>query len=234
MNTDAPTPVLELLPQWFEVYKKDFAAFILASLGIMAVTVPLSFAMVIGLYAAIFVGMVPGMAMEDEGVLLLGMLGTTVLGTVGMIAVFILVLTPIQASFTRAVDAHITHGQPISIGAAFSTITEDLGRVLGYAVLHTTLMVVGLMFCYLPGLLFAVVTSFAWQHVVLGKKGGMEAIKESIAHVQAHAGWHVAYIGITMAMALIVTYLPLVGYFIAPGLLTGWQVFVYRKVIAPA
>lgn len=233
MSDNTPPQVLDLFKDFFEIYKRDFMAFTLGGAGLVAITLPMSLFAVGGLYAVMFLGMVPGMAMEDEGILLLGMLASTVLGTAAMVAVMVAVITPLQASFTRSVDAHLAGGEPLSIGSAFTRATEDLPRVLVFAVLQACIGMALLMLCYLPGIVFMALTDFAWCHVILGRKSPMEAIQASVSHAMENGAWHFGYVCVTFGIALIASYLPIVGMFIAPGLVTGWRVYTYRRVIEP-
>lgn len=225
--------VLDLLKAFFEEFKTNFAQYVIAGLGFVCVVLPLSFAMVFGIYASVFVGMLPGIALEDEALLALGPLAAVLVFTVAAVALTTAITVPLQASLARSVDDHLAGRAPLGPGAPFTRAMEDLPLVLLYSTIHTSITLVLLMFCYLPGIVFAFLTDFAWLHVVLDRKSPMDALKTSMEHVRDHASWHLGYFGVTIGIVFIVSYLPLIGYFIAPGALAGWRVWVFRRVISP-
>lgn len=226
----SPPPVLELLQEFIELLKRDIVVYVLGGVGLVLVVLPVSVVAVFGVYLAMGLGMLPGMLLESEGALILGMLGAIFAYAAALGIGITLISAPLQASLMRAMNAHFEGGAPLGFGAAFSTAGEDLPRVLGFAFLHGVLIFVLAMFCYLPGIAFALLTDFAWSHVVLGKRGPVEALQLSIKDATDNPPWHLGYVLVTVGMAMVVTYIPLVGYFLAPGVLAAWRVLVWRRV----
>lgn len=223
--------VLELLRELAGDFQKRFATYFLGGLGIGLVTLPLTFVAVFLLYGGMFGGMVPGIMMEDEDIMLGGMVGGMLLGLLAMVAMLVVVLAPLQASLARAMVAHFDGEEDLSLGAPFSTATEGLPNLLTFTVVHTVVGFVLTLFCYLPGIVWYALTDFAWCRVVLDGESAVEALGNAIAHVREHPVWHLTYFVILVAAALIVSYIPLIGTFLAPSVTIGWRVYAYRRSV---
>lgn len=227
----APPDVLDLLKELFEDLQKRFVVYFLGGLGIGMVTLPMVFVGIFLMYGGMFGGMVPGIMMNDEGVMMLGMFGGMFLGLFALIALSVGIMAPMQASLARNMWDFMDGGEDLTLGAPFNRATENLGPTLVYILGH---MVVGTfltMLCYLPGIVWFFLTDLAWCKVVLEGEKPVDAVKWSIGHVQENPSWHVGYFLLLVGMSILLSYLPLIGYFIAPSVTMAWRVYAYGRMM---
>jgi uncharacterized membrane protein len=208
--TDLP-PIGKLFDDTLTQARDHFAGFAMAAVGFAAVQLPLTLFAVVGLYAGMFAGMMPGIQANDEDLMSAGMLAGMGGGLALLIGIFAVVFPPLQASMLRAVWAHLTRGEPLTFGSAFSTVTQDLGRVYGMVLLLGLANLIGLMMCYVPALFVAFVFHFAWPLAIVGRRSPFEAMRESWAHVFANLAWNAKVWGIALLMGIGFAYVPLIG-----------------------
>jgi hypothetical protein len=222
--------VMDLLSELFKRVQDEFAGYFLAGL---LPTLGSFFAAFLGIglvYGGMFLGMLPGIQSNDEELMMAGMFGSFVVTipvmVIGMTAVF----APVQASLYRAVWRNLTEDEPLTVGSAFSTVTQDLGKVLLYNVVMMSLILVGSLMCYVPALLVMMGLGFAAPGVYIHRLGVGDAIRMSVTHVQEHLSWHVGFFGIGFAMLLVLQYIPILG---TALLMTAYPLYVlmaYRHV----
>jgi hypothetical protein len=227
-QADVLPNVMDLTSKIVAEVQKDFASFLLAGVGPLIAGFVIGPVAVVLVYGGMFLGMVPGMIMEDEAILGLG----SMVGLFGSLFLLIAVLTcvtaPMGASTYRAVWKYLTTGEKLTIMAPFSTFTQDLPRVVLYSFLHGTLMFVGLLFCYFPALLVGAMLVFAGPAIYIHRLGIGQAISLSIAHVQQNASWHVGFYGIHFVMYLVLSYIPLLGPMMLATIVPLYVLMVYR------
>jgi uncharacterized membrane protein len=228
----AEPSALDHFMEYVEELKEHPVPYCLAGVGIGLVTFPLGLVMVFAIYGGMFVGMIPGMVLEDELVLSLGMIGVPLLAVLVVSVLFTLVTVPMQASLLLSIDAHQARDEDEELGfmSSFAHVRERavpaIVYVLGFTFVYTML----LFLFVLPGILFAVLADMAWPLVVLEKMSPVEAVQKSVRHFMAHLPWHLGYILILFAMAFILAYIPFVGAFISPGIVVGWRVWAFRAI----
>ncbi|MCB9679514.1 MAG: hypothetical protein H6737_30695 [Alphaproteobacteria bacterium] len=227
-----PPNILDIFMSYVEAVKQDFFAYGTAGAGIALVMLPYSVGMVFVVYLAMGFGMVPGIVMEDENVLFLGMILTPTILIFALTALVNLVTIPMHASMLRAIWAHVEGDTEAKLGpaACFSTYTQEPGRPLLYMVVQMVVYGVLAMFCLLPGIAFLAAADMAWPLVVLEGLSPVEAIRRSARHFSQHLAWHLGYALILFSMVFVLAYIPFVGAFLSPGLVGGFRVFAYRAV----
>ncbi|MEZ4319557.1 MAG: hypothetical protein R3F61_18725 [Myxococcota bacterium] len=229
-----PPNILDVLTEYVEEVKTDFLPYATAGTGIALVMLPYSMVVVFIVYGAMFVGAMPGIAMEDENVLILGMITAPFLAIFASSFVLNLITIPMHASLLRDLSAHQERepGTPTGLGFAscFSTVTQEPARPLFYTAVHVVLYGVLAMFCLFPGLVFLVVTDLAWPLVVVDGLSPLDAMKRAAAHFRDHVAWHLGYTLILFSMAFVLAYIPFIGAFLTPGLVGGWRLWAYRRI----
>ncbi|MEQ1566484.1 MAG: hypothetical protein ABMA64_12655 [Myxococcota bacterium] len=229
-TNDADLPeVMSFANQLMARAQKDFVPFLLAGLGplIIALVVVTPLALV-SIYGGMFVGMAPGLVTGDEDLAgfgsIFGMLG----GFGVLFGVVIAVTAPMSASTNRAVWKYLNDGEPLTFMAPFSTFTQDLVKVVSYAVIHGGLVMLGAMFCYVPGLIVAAALVFAGPAIYVHGLGIGQAISLSVAHVQKHPGWHVGFFGLAIVMNLVLSYVPFIGAALLATLMPLYILLAYK------
>ncbi|MBS4751958.1 hypothetical protein [Nocardioides faecalis] len=139
----------------------------------------------LGLFAALLVVGIVGFAVvgaltswSTPGIVVL-MLNAAVSGAL------ILVMTVINAGLIRGALG-ITEGRPFQAAEAFKF--DDVGRVLGTAVLVGAGTMVGFILCYLPGILFAFVSTYALYFAIDKRLSPVDSIKASFELVKNNLG----------------------------------------------
>jgi hypothetical protein len=217
--------------------------YLMLGLGQMLIVLPVVFALVFFIYFGIsllFVGGFVGSAIlgaivsdsagDDAGALVAsgGGLATAVLG---MVAIFALILgvaallAPVSASVARAVARHQRGEGKMTLQDAFSTVTQDLVPVAVMTTIMVTGTLFGLLFCYLPGIAFGMLLSMAPLLVYLHRQGAMPAFRRALSDVTANFGWYGQFAVIYFVVAMIASYIPLLG----PMFMVSLHVRAYRE-----
>ena len=228
---DQEPEVLELFGELAGDFKERFASYFVGGLGIGLITMPVTVVAVLLVYGAAFGGMLPGMMVDDEALILGGLFAGLSVSALLATALMVGVLAPLQASLARAMVRHFEGEEELSLGAPFSTATEGLGRLYAYTALHSVVGLVGMLFCYLPGIAWQVLTHFAWCRVVLDDEAPVDALRHSVADVREQPLWHLTYAFLLVVVVVLVSYLPLIGAFLAPSVTIGIQVYAYRRKV---
>lgn len=145
---------------------------------------------------------------------------------VGYLLVFVAAVYMHAALLTGGLD--IADGRPVGIGSFFKP--RNLGAVFVASLLIAAGVAVGLILCFIPGLLFAFGTLFALTFVIDRSLSPVESIKASIATVRANVGpsllsWLVQY-----AVVLVGELACGVGIIVALPIAALIQVYAYRKL----
>lgn len=222
-----PSP-MDLLMRSFDAFKDDLQGYLLAGVIPMIVTILSAFASIIVVYGSMFVGMLPGLMMNDELVAMLGGMGLFMVALIALVVGIGLAMAPLSASLMRAMEASHSGEAKLTFQAPLSTAKEDLPRVVQVTMLVSTLTFVGAMMCYVPGLLVGFLLCFALPGVVLDRLSVGEAVGRSVGHAREHVGWHAGVFGILMLMYIILSQIPFVGYLVAMTLTSDFTVRAYR------
>ncbi len=223
----------------------NIVGYLMMGLALMAVAIPVGiFASIVSLIVlygvmgvGVFASLAGGAAMqeatgdEDLG----GMVGA--LGSMGSIAVAFLLffafllflaaaMAPLSASLYRAIAAHQRGEGTLTFGAAFSTITQDIGATMGTVLLVTICTLVGVMFCYVGAIVPAALFTFALPMVALHRKGALESMRLCAGHAMAHPSEHGLFILAYFGTSLVAGYIPLFGHVFVLAL----AVRAYRKM----
>lgn len=186
------------------------------------------FGLIIASMLALGVCMAPGLALEDETLITIGgIIGGLIYTT--LIIAFTLVGYPLMtASLMLNLRDQRSGGAQIGISSTFNRMTERMGPAIRMYLLTQLLVLVGMVFLYIPGLIAMVVCTFAFPIVIFEDVSATEALKLSWAHIQKNAGWHVAVVFVAIALFIVIE-LTVVGIFVLWPLMACYQLVAYEK-----
>ncbi len=240
---DAPD-VGKLLNATIADVTDDIGPYLLAGLGHTLVVMPIVLVAIVVMYLGMIFGMFGGMLGVGIFAGIIGsMLGETAGGVSMLLAqlLFFLVfflgivafgaglgalLAPFNASLTRAIAAYQRGEGELTFGSAFETLSQDVAKVMGGAVLLGAIAMVLVMFCYVPVLLVPLVLGFYSPMIYLHGEGPISALKTSVVHFQSHMGYHLTIGALGMAMGIFASYVPVLG----PVFLAAFHVRAYREM----
>ncbi|MCB9685458.1 MAG: hypothetical protein H6735_10495 [Alphaproteobacteria bacterium] len=174
---------------------------------------------------ALGLGVAPGLALDDETILIVGGMAGMLVYTGAILIVSFVGYPLMTASLMRAVDAHRAGGPAPGFTSAFSTLTQDAGRIIAFYALSQLLVLVGMLFLYLPGFVALAVVTYALPMVVMERIGAAEAVSRSFDHLRRHPVWHLMVWGVLFAMLL-------VGELTVVGLLFLWPLIAIYQLAA--
>lgn len=244
-----------VLPEAMDIFNDTVAEFmddpmpyLLAGLGQFAVFVPLFLGMFLlvyfGIFATLFGGLLGGAILgavtsefvgPELGSLVffftyLGswavMIGLVVFGVLAVSAV----VAPMQASLTRRVAEHQRGGRKLDFMASFTDMRQDLLRVILVAFTVATVIGMGAMACYIPGLVAMALLTFATTLVALHRRGVMDSAVISTTHVADNFSFHGLFALIYIGLALVAGYIPIIG----PMFVMAMHVRAYRVIFGDA
>lgn len=203
--------VTDLLSETISAVTNDLGGFFVAGLGPMAISLALGLGGAVLIYVGAFAAMMPGLAAGDETLTMVGAIGGFTAGFFALMLASVLLTAPMVASLHRAVWQFMATGEKLTFGSAFSTLGQDVVRVVVYQMLLITAVMVGAMFCYLPGLAIAGALLFAGPAVYIHRLPIGAAVGLSIRHVQRQPGWHLALFGLAFVVSMVLSYVPILG-----------------------
>lgn len=201
----------------------NFGAYLLCGLGTWVVLFPVVLGGVVLTYASL---LVPLLVWEDEQLAWMLFIPTFMVFVLTMVVVS----APLQAGVARAALAWQRDGEPMGFGSAFRYATADLWAVIGLELLIALMALVGAVFCYVPALIVALLTSLAFPALVVHRLGATGSLSASIEHVRKHIGWHAGFWGLGLGMLIICQNIPVIGAFLSLPLFYNYQIRVYRQV----
>lgn len=177
--------------------------------------------------AALGIGVAPGAILEDDTILVVGGMAGMLVYTGAILLVSFVGYPLMTASLIRAVDAHRAGGPAPGFTSAFSTATQDAGRILAFYALSQMIVLVGMLCLYLPGFVALAVVTYAFPMVVVERVGAVDAVSRGFEHLRRHAVWHLMVWLVLMA-AMIVGELTVVGVLFLWPLLAIYQLAAWR------
>ncbi len=203
--------------------KAHLGPYVLAGLGYLVAT----FGFIGVVLAVLFGSMAPGILAEDETLAMVGMgIGFTAY-VVGILGFGFVVAPLMNASLLRALDEQRRGGAPIGFTSAFSTMRQGAGRVIGFYLLGQLAVLVGMLFLYIPGIVAAVVTTFALPIVVFEDVAPVTALQLGWKHLKAHPMWHVP-LWLLMFIGIVLLEFSIVGLVLIYPVMVAFQLFAYR------
>lgn len=148
---------------------------------------------------------------DYEALAALGSMGGFVVGVLLFLVLVMVAAGPMTASTYRALAALIGQGVPPTIGGAFTTARQDVGMVLGGSLLVGVVVGVGLLFCYVPGLVASFVLGSVPMLIAIRRTSPGEAMSVALANVRAHPSWYVEVLAVKFVFLLIASYIPVIG-----------------------
>ncbi len=226
---DLPS-VMDVLVETFEDCREHFVGYLLSGLGVTLTMIPVAFVAVFAVIAAMALGAVPGVMMENEDLVGIGVLLGYIVGFGVLFVVTIMIAPPLRASVGRAVLSRITLKSELAIGDAFGTWRTDMWKVIGTQLLLSFLIFVGAMFCYFPALIVVFLVGFAMPAVIVHRLGPVEAVQLSMNHAMAHPGWHLGFFGVSFGIGLALAYVPFIGPALTVTFLQSFQLRCYTAI----
>lgn len=220
-STELPAAT-DLAREAFEDLTNNFVPFLMAGLGVMVVV---TVGVMIGMFLILGVSFAGALA-EDAMIMLAAMF----VGYGAFFLVLMVILPPIYASLIRSVWAYLTQGEPLSFTSGFSSASQDIGPVYGVFFIATFLSLIGMMMCYLPGLIASMFLGFALPAVAVHRLGPMEAVRLSAGHVRDHLQWHAVLFLLGVAAMIVGSMIPFVGSLVA----TPWYYAYYLRAYRAA
>jgi uncharacterized membrane protein len=136
----------------------------------------------------------------------------------------------LQAGYLRACIREADGGGLVTVGGVFADTRAVAGRALATQLIVGLLVSVGLLFCYLPGLVIGVATWHTSGLVVAGGRSPTEAITESVQSLRADPARHLLLMLGLLFVALISSWIPLLGVVIAPVVGAVYSARAWRVV----
>ncbi len=205
--------------------------FWLASMVVTMISIPVLYIAIFGgMFGGMFVGFGFGAAIgnEDLGVLLGTLL--MILAMFGAMFAFVGILTatfmPMTGSMYRAVRDHQLGERTMHIGSAFDTATVGIVSIILAGLLSGLLGTMGLFFFYIGALVVHALLHLMVPAVALHRVGPLEGARMSIGQLMKEPGWSLGFWGLSLVIAMIGAYIPVLGTMV-------WFVFVtkgYRAV----
>ena len=218
----------------------NLGPYVLASLAQTLVVLPIVFIFIFVIYAVIGVGAMVGVgaiigigsAVGEEYAGIVMIVGQLLMFFAMFVAIFGMaaglggLLAPLTASLFRAVVKHQRGQGALEFGSVFTTITENVGAVIMVQMLLAIGVLVGLMFCYLPGIAFGFATAFAAPLVFIHHRSPMEAVTIALNHTKDNLTWHAIWFAMMLVVGIAASYVPILG----PAFLLALQVRAYREI----
>ena len=209
--SDQLPDVMKLFTATLNDLVANFVDYFLAGLGLFLPVFVVTLGLVLGALVLGFVPMVLGTAFDQPE-----------LGSLfGMIAMFVAIfaavflataaVAPLQASLGRAMLARIETGERLTIASAYNRSMVDVFPVFGLTFAQLALTMLGVMMCYLPGLIVGVALTFALPAMIVHRLGPFEAIGRSLKHTMANPLWHLGFFGLGFVILFVGQQVPLIG-----------------------
>ncbi len=244
---ETPDPV-QLLQDSLKEFTDDLVPYLMAGLGQMVVTIPLTIIMVFVIYFVMFgtllggalvgaiAGAVVGEAAGDEaGGLVFGLIYllsfVLMFGLIaGLSAMLGALMAPLNASLVRRVARHQRGERVLDFSAAFSDAKENILPTMIVTALVGLVVTVGIMFCYIPGIIAAFLMMYAGTLVFLHRLSPVNAMVTSAKHFTGHFKFHGIYSLLHFAAAMAAAWIPLMG----PMFLLALHVRTHRALFGDA
>ncbi|MBW2254152.1 MAG: hypothetical protein JRI25_06080 [Deltaproteobacteria bacterium] len=222
--------VVKVLTDLLGDLQANVAGYLLAGLGYMLVAFGMVFVFIALLVGFMVIPMIIGAALGSEELgAILAMVGMLFGYVVGLL-LLVTVSAPFMASLARAARAHLEGDQPLGFVAAFGHLGTDIVQVLLLSILQMALVLIGMMFCYLPGLLVSLALGFAFPALIVHRLSAISAIQLSFGHVRRNLGWHLGFWGLGLAILFVAQAIPLVGVMFGLPFYVAYQLKVYMLV----
>lgn len=173
---------IDLISETVDLAMTDPKGFLLAGavpwfalLGPILLAIP-------AIMVTVFVLTVSGFPPEMFGLVVLGWL-------FGGLLVGASLFTPLQASLWRAMWRRIEHAEPLGFRSGFEDPWTRLGSVVGVAVVVAIFVFIALPFCYVPAVVIAMATQFAYPAVAVHGVPVMDAIRGSVEFAREEPLW---------------------------------------------
>ena len=227
---DLPSP-MAVLTETLNGLSSSWSGYLWAGLGYTLATLPLVVFGVVAIYLSVLPGILLGATGTDEGVTLISIFGGLFFGVALFVAVLAVASGPLNASLYRAVYAHVAEGSPLTFGAAYTTWTTDLGKVVAVTALQLLATLIAAMFCYFPALIVAAALHLALPAVVFRGVGSMDALRGSILFFRKNPLHHAKVWGVGVLMLLVAANIPFIGGVLAMPMYAAYQARYFRSVL---
>lgn len=210
-------------------FLRDLGPYAMAGFGYMVVLLLAVLLMMGPIFGGIGVSIALGAAgQEGGGGAELGAIPAVLIAAGSLFAVVLMltVTAACTASLMRGIAAHQRGEVALRFGSAFASARQRLGATVGAMLAVGSLTLLGMLFCYLPGLVVAFLLWLAWPLVVLHQSPVGVALRLSLAEVRSDLGWHLRAFGFYLLINLVAQYVPVLG----PIFAQAFLVRVYREL----
>ncbi len=194
----------------------------LLNIVVLFIAIPLTY---LGVGFGVMAGMFGGGAIGIAALAVnetLGLILTSFLPFIGMFVGMMLpiaalsigltfITAPVGASMYRAIAERQRGGEELTIASAFSSLGTNVVGVIGTTLLFLLFFIPGIMMCYIPGFIVSFALHWAIPAAALHNRSPLEAVMQSIKHVQENTLWHLGFWGLGIAIAMISGYIPVIG-----------------------
>lgn len=189
---------------------------------VLGTLVYLGASLVIGVIWFFLAGAILGVGGDSGAGFFALMLTTAVMGLVGVALFFI-----IQAGIIRAALA-LTSGRQIEMKTLLDL--DNLGQVILTALIVGVASAIGLVLCYVPGLVVMVFTSFAMHFVIDKRLPAIEAIRASVDLITRNLGSMIVLLVAGYVANTIGTMLCGVGLLVSIPVVIIANTYAYRRM----
>ena len=222
LNDEGYPKVVDLAMAAFEDMKNHFKGFLLSGVGMVIMVIVITVLCLAAIYGPLFVGVM----MDSPAV----MFGGMAVGTILAMAASVAVAVPMQASIGRAVDRHLRGEEDLGLNASYSTITQDMGKVIAWGLLTVLLSTLGVFACYVGAFAVAFFLHLSLPALLLHRMGVVESMKFSYRFTMEHPKFCLAFWGLGLAIQMVLSYIPIVGMLILLGFFLNYQFRGYRML----
>ena len=203
VGTDDPLDVARSV--WGD-FKNHIMGYVMAGISyLVAVLALVFFAM-----SALLLG-VPGAVLENDALLIGGMVAGFSIYTILIVVFSFFVFPLLNASLIRTLDMQRRGEHQIGFLSLYTHARITPGKIVIFYLMAQTMVLVGMLFLYIPGIIAAIVVTFAMPIVVLQEETSpVEAVQQAFEHMKTNVAWHLG-VWLSLFGVLIVSELTLVG-----------------------
>lgn len=219
-----------LLTRLMDELKARFGGYLLAGLGYFVAL----FAAITVVILLFGIGAIPGAVTQNETVLSIGILTTgLLLYTPGLMLITLVLGPAMNASLMRAIWGAWREDGALGFGSAFQTLRMDLRNVVIVTLLYQLVVFVGMLFCYVPGIVLAVMLCHSVPLVVLHGVPPIDAMKLSFEKVKANGAYHAIGFALLFVVILVCEFIPILGLVLLIPVQFAMLLMMYEAMFGP-
>ena len=139
-------------------------------------------------------------------------LAAAILVWLGCLGTFLVTMGSTAAAMLRVVEGMLDREEEPSIAAVRGHLPEGLRIGAGTMLVSGLIGIIGMMLCYLPGLIYQLSVPLLLPVRLDRQTGTLESVGICWRYFRAFPGWHAGIFGMNMIIAFIAGSIPFVGY----------------------